>query len=117
MVSFNSKKALQDAIKKQIISNDAQSIKAMMKIYAYQTADEKFTGMTYDSNGVGFNGNDSNILTSFCEQYKKSRYLSPKQLSIVKKKIGKYAGQIVNHAIEKGIWVKKENQWVPSVIF
>jgi hypothetical protein len=32
MVSFNSKKALQDAIKKQIISNDAQSIKAMMKI-------------------------------------------------------------------------------------
>lgn len=107
MVSFNSKKALQDAIKKQITSNDAQSIKAMMKIYAYQTADEKSTGMTYDSN----------ILTSFCEQYKKSRYLSSKQLSIVKKKIGKYAGQIVNHAIEKGIWVKKENQWVPSVIF
>lgn len=112
MVSFSSKKSLQEAIKKQITSNDTQAIKAMLKVYEYQTADEQEIGIVSEYNGVGFVGADAEILTSFCNQYLTKGYLSPKQMEIVRKKVGKYAGQITKHAINNGIYVKKDGNWM-----
>lgn len=112
MTTFSSKKALQDAIKNQITSNDSHAIKAMLKVYEYQTTDEQELGIVSDYNGVGFVGADAEILTSFCNQYLTKGYLSPKQTEIVRKKIGKYAGQITKHAINNGIYVKKDGNWM-----
>ncbi len=109
---FSSKKALQEAIKKQITSSDTQAVKAMLRVFEYQTASEQEYATVSVNNGVGFAGTDVEILTSFCNQYNKKGYLSEKQIEIIKKKIGKYAGQIMNQAIQKGIYIKVDGVWV-----
>ena len=111
MKTFSSKKELQEAIKAQITANNNQAVKAMLRIYEYQTVDEQSHECTAENNGVGFAGTDAYILTSFCKQYQKYGRLSDKQMSIVKQKIGKYAGQLMNHAIANGIYVKVDNMW------
>lgn len=112
MRTFGSKKELQEAIRAQITSSDAQSIKAMLRIFEYQTEDEQHYGDVSEYNGVGFVGNDARILTSFCKQYTNKGYLSPKQMAIVRKKVGKYAGQLTKLSINKGLYVKNEGKWM-----
>lgn len=111
-MQYKSKKELQEAIRTQITTSDNQAIKAMLRIFEYQTEDEQEAGTVEEFNGVGFAGTDSLILTSFCEQYKKKGYLSKKQIEIIKGKIGKYAAQLLRQAIEKGIYVKRDGMWV-----
>ena len=80
---------------KDILSRyDDQVCKAVVKIYEYQTADEKDSHETKEHNNVGFNGADAPIMSSFAEFYIKRGFLSPKQLMIARKKIMKYAGQL-----------------------
>jgi len=112
MTTFNSKKAIAEAIKVQITSNDNQAIKAMLKVYEYQTDDEQAGGYVRHDNGMGFAATDSEILTSFCHQYERKGWLSAKQIAIIKNKIGKYAGQLLKQAIERGLYIKKGGQWV-----
>lgn len=73
---------------------DDQVCKAVVKIYEYQTADEKRAHETKEHNNVGFNGADAKIMSSFAEFYMERGYLSPKQMMIARKKIMKYAGQL-----------------------
>lgn len=112
MTTYHSKKELELAIRQQITNNDNQAIKAMLRIYEYQSADEQRSGAVLEYNGVGFAGTDSGILTSFVEQYQTRHFLSPKQMTILKKKIGKYAHQIMVQAISKGMYIKENNVWV-----
>lgn len=73
---------------------DDQVGKALVKLYEKQTYDEKQAHETKEHNGVGFNGVDAKILTSFANFYKKTGFLTPKQLIIARKKIMKYAAQL-----------------------
>jgi hypothetical protein len=57
--------------------------------------DEQITGQTANTNGVGFNGLDSVILSSFAEQLLKGRSLTVKQLAIAYKKLPKYSRQVI----------------------
>ena len=111
-MEFKSKSAIESAIREVITTNPQRAIKAMLRIYEYQTADEQESGDVNEFNGVGFAGTDSVILTSFCKQYQKYGRLSEKQIEIVLKKIGKYAGQLTRHAIENGLYVKEGKVWV-----
>ena len=111
-MEFKSKSAIESAIREVITTNPQKAIKAMLRIYDYQTADEQELGDVSEFNGVGFAGTDSVILTSFCKQYQKYGRLSEKQIEIVLKKIGKYAGQLTRHAIENGLYVKEGKVWV-----
>ena len=111
-MEFKSKSAIESAIREVITTNPQRAIKAMLRIYEYQTADEQESGDVSEFNGVGFAGTDSVILTSFCKQYQKYGRLSEKQIEIVLKKIGKYAGQLTRHAIENGLYVKEGKVWV-----
>ena len=111
-MEFKSKSAIESAIREVITTNPQKAIKAMIRIYEYQTADEQESGDVSEFNGVGFAGTDSVILTSFCKQYQKYGRLSEKQIEIVLKKIGKYAGQLTRHAIENGLYVKEGKVWV-----
>lgn len=70
------------------------AIKGMLRIYEFQTATEQATGATRDHNNVGFSGCDAEILSSFSEQVKKGRVLSPKQMAIVFRKMPRYWKQL-----------------------
>lgn len=113
--TFNSKKEIQEAIREQITTVPSQAIKAMLRVYEYQTEDEQKSESTSNLNGVGFTGTDAFIMTSFCKQYERKNRLSEKQVSFIMSKIGKYARQLTNHAIEKGMYVKKGKLWVVAV--
>jgi len=80
--------------------------RGLLRIYAEQTLDEQATGTTHASNGVGFNGVDAEILSSFAEQLIKrdwpiGRDLSEKQIALLRKKLSKYAKQLAMFANEQ----------------
>jgi len=83
------------------VSTDAKwAERAVVALYHRQTADEQVIRETSIKNGVGFNGADANILTSFAEQIMRGRRLSPKQLAIAYKKLPKYAKQLLSIALD-----------------
>lgn len=84
----------EDEIKNLIQTNDKVLYGALKKIYAEQTADEQASGETNHRNGVGFNGVDAPILSSFCEFLNRTGFLTPKQRAIARKKLVKYNKQL-----------------------
>ena len=91
-------------IKANLGTNDQWVIRAILAIFSRQTAVEQCTETTREENGIGFNGVDAEILSSFAKQIidfeaGKSRFrspLSPKQMGIARRKITKYAGQLLS---------------------
>ena len=92
---------------------DMWVVRGMLAILQFQTAEEKVNGVTVEDNGVGFNGVDAELLTSFADQASRvlverpndplryTRSLSPKQMEIARKKMLKYAGQLARIANSK----------------
>ena len=87
-----------DEIANLIQNNDTVLYRALNKLFECQTEDEKNSYDTHESNGVGFNGVDAPILTSFAEFYRQRGYLSDKQKAIARKKLVKYKRQLTNLA-------------------
>lgn len=81
-----------------IDTRDAAVVRGVLAIYKYQTEDEKRDEFTKHNNGVGFNGPDSPFLSSLAQQYQRKGYWSEKQLYCARKRIRKYAGQLVKIA-------------------
>lgn len=75
--------------------------RSLVAIYEGQTHQEKITMTTTEDNGIGFNGVDATILTSFAEQWNSRKWLSTKQIAILAKKMPKYAGQLAKIAAAK----------------
>lgn len=88
-------------IKSKLSVDPRWAIQGLLRVYEFQTESEKNIGATTESNGVGFNGADGDILTSFANQINRGRTLSPKQLNVVYKKMPKYARQLYNIAQSK----------------
>lgn len=91
----NTKKAIGEFVKKMLSENGEWAKRALVRIYERQTSEEQLKETTVTENGVGFNGNDAEILTSFAKQYLKRGFLSEKQMIVLKKKISKYWKQII----------------------
>ena len=89
-------------IKEKLITDQRWLMRGITAIYEKQTWDEQQSEMTKEDNGVGFNGVDAYILSSFAKQLKQGRTLSSKQLLIARKKMPKYARQLLQIAKEKG---------------
>lgn len=81
-------------IREKLASNDNWLVRGLLAIFSRQTASEQEAGVTSEDNGIGFNGADAEILSSFAKFYAKNGYLSPKQREIARKKMLKYAGQL-----------------------
>ena len=111
MKEYKSKKEIEMAIKAAITTERDRAIKAMLRIYEYQTEDEKACGTVDNLNGVVFAGTDAELLTSFCKQFERRKSLTDKQVAILFKKIGKYAGQLTRQAISKNLYVKEGKVW------
>lgn len=88
--------------------DDKFAVNLLLALFNRQEADEQTTGCTRHENGVGFNGVDAPILTSFAEQAIRTRAarkegrcdysndLSPKQIALLRKKLAKYARQLTD---------------------
>jgi len=90
-----------EQIKEKIETDDTWLYRGLLAIYKLQTEDEKESGYTTKSNGIGFNGVDSEICSSFAQQLEKRKTLSPKQTAIARKIMKKYSGQLEKIANKK----------------
>lgn len=97
------KKELVEKMRKQIVEKDNQAITALYRIYEYQTSDEQKQHSTHIYNGVGFTKADAKTLSSLIAFKNKTGFLTPKQIKLLKYRIGKYAGQLVNISIQRGL--------------
>ena len=87
-----------DEIRKLLQTNDAMVTKSLMKLYDCQTADEQNALITRHNNNIGFNGVDGAVMSRIAKWYADKKFLSPKQLALVRKKIVKYSGQLADIA-------------------
>jgi hypothetical protein len=90
-----SKKDMIEQLRQRLASNDRWALRALMRIYHNQTADEQCREATIERNGIGFTGPDAEILTSFARQYQRRGCLSERQMIILRRRIPAYARQIV----------------------
>lgn len=104
---------------KEFIANKLQTNnewlwKGVLAIYKKQTDAEQAAGTTREDNGVGFNGADAEILSSFAQRIINWQNANPihrinwpcplsiRQLEVARRRMVKYAGQlakIANNAI------------------
>lgn len=84
----------EDEIVHYIKTNDKVLYNALLKLYDCQTADEQLEGNAKVDNGIGFNGFDAPILTSFAEFLLKTGFLTPKQRNLCRRKLVKYRRQL-----------------------
>ena len=89
-----------EIVKEEILNNDAVLKRALLRIYSFQTNEEKRAEQTYETNGKGFNANDSKILTSFAIQLETQGWLSKKQIEYARKRMVKYSRQVYTYIVE-----------------
>ena len=96
-----------EEIKENLLHKNEWVYRGVLAIYEKQTFDEQVNERTEHHNGVGFNGIDGDIMSSFAKQIIKwngTKYqkfpesLSQKQTAIARKKIVKYSGQLAKIA-------------------
>jgi hypothetical protein len=92
-----------EMVKEKILSDDRALKNALLRIYSFQTEDEKVHEQTSHTNGKGFNGLDAEILTSFAKQLESKGWLSPKQIILTRKKMVKYSRQIFDYIKENRV--------------
>ena len=98
-------------MKQALLNNDRILANAVLALYNCQTIDEQSSASTQHDNGVGFNGTDAYILSSFARQIATNKesqkagtlpagygLLSVRQFEIARKKMPKYARQLLNIA-------------------
>ena len=69
--------------------------RCLLRLYKNQTEQEQLNATTTENNGIGFNGTDAYILTKYVEQLKKGFHLTEKQINLTRRKMIKYAKQLV----------------------
>jgi hypothetical protein len=92
-------------IREKILTDDRWLCRALYRVWENQTDDERRDEETKHHNGVGFNGCDGPILTSFGNRLHRccggerrlltGRELSPKQIAVARKCMPKYIRQLV----------------------
>lgn len=81
---------------KPISPAQRESIKrALLFLYARQTADERADGATSHSNGMGFSGIDASFLSSVARSAQQYGNITERQAPHVAKKLAKYTGQLL----------------------
>ena len=104
---FKSKTQRQEWLRQKLATDPSWAMRALKALYKQQTDAEKQDASTHDENGVGFSGNDAEILSSFAnrviaweETAPANRLytspLSPRQMEVLLKRIKRYAGQLLS---------------------
>ena len=96
-VTINGKTWDKETLKDLLKRDDRAVCRAILRIYSFQTEEEKYYESTKSENGVGFNRFDAEVLSSFAEQLKKGRNLTEKQMYVARPKMLKYVGQLLRY--------------------
>lgn len=91
-----------DEIKELLKTNDRFVLRSLIKLYSFQTNEEKHCKESTEANNKGFNKFDAKILTPIAQDVVKGNIITENQISYVRNKIMKYAKQltkIANHQI------------------
>jgi hypothetical protein len=91
------KRQLQDLLGR----SDEACKRALLVVFANQTATEQQCEGTFEDNGIGFTGVDGHILSSFAKQLNRFGKLSEKQMVILRKKMPRYWRQLWREAQRK----------------
>jgi len=87
-----------EEIKNLLYKNNGFLIRSVIKLYEFQTNEEKAIKITKEDNGIGFNAFDAEFLTDIAEKALEGRLFSFNQIFVIRKKMVKYSGQITNIA-------------------
>lgn len=96
-VVLNGKVWTKESVKDLLKRNDEAVERGILRIYSFQTDEEKYTGATKTVNGKGFSKFDVEILSSFALQIRRGKHLTEKQMYKARPKICKYAGQLLEY--------------------
>lgn len=88
------KQEIRDLAEK-IKQDEKLAIDCLMTVFKEQTAVEQQAHSADTRNGRGFSKFDAELLTSFAKQFKAKGWLSPRQKFITRKRMVKYAAQLV----------------------
>lgn len=69
--------------------------RALLFLYSRQTADEQNSQTTNHDNGMGFSGFDAEFLSSVAQGVQRYGNMTPRQAMVVKKRLARYAGQLL----------------------
>lgn len=97
VVILNGKEWTKESVKDLLKRNDEAVERGILRIYSFQTDEEKYIGATKTVNGKGFSKFDVEILSSFALQLRQGRHLTEKQMYKARPKICKYAGQLLEY--------------------
>ena len=100
-VILNGKVWTKESIKDLLRRSDEAVERGILRIYSFQTDEEKYVGMTKTVNGKGFSKFDVEILSSFALQIRRGKHLTEKQMYKARPKICKYAGQLLEYIRSK----------------
>ena len=84
-----------DSIRQLLLSNDRAVERAILALYARQTASEQSSETTRESNGVGFNAFDAKSGTYFARWLQRGNRLNGTFLDRARKMSLRYVGQLV----------------------
>ena len=90
-----------EEIKAKITTDQNWLERAILAIFARQTADEQRSEETKEDNGRGFTGPDAHMMSYWAKWIQSGKHLSGTHLSRAFVRIGKYAGQLKKVADEK----------------
>lgn len=96
-VILNGKVWTKESVKDLLRRNDKAVERGILRIYSFQTDEEKYVGMTKTVNGKGFSKFDVEILSSFALQIRRGKHLTENQMYKARPKICKYAGQLLEY--------------------
>jgi hypothetical protein len=88
--------SIESFLKEKLSTDSKWALRALSRIYSFQTEDEKSRKDTYYINNVGFTGADGEFLSSLAEQWEEKHFLSEKQMKCLFKLMPKYWKQIWN---------------------
>ena len=93
---FNKRYWTEGAMRRVLETSDEQLMKAVVKLYDYQTDDEKKGRETIHDNAVGFNKPDASFLTGMARLYSDQglEKMTDKQIAKTRKLMLKYIAQL-----------------------
>lgn len=83
------------SLKELIGRSDQAAVRALLEIYKFQTDEEQAWGATYQQNGLGFSGQDSEWLTEMAKRVMAGGSLSSKERAILRNRMKRYWRQLI----------------------
>ena len=87
-----------EEIKELTVKDDKAVMRAIVRLYNLQTAQEQQIGETKESNKVGFNGPDGPRLSYYAKWIQEKGPLTGTHINHARNRVKKYAGQLAKIA-------------------